>query len=169
LALTLERDAAADRLAAGLAEAWFGDLVAADFADAGFVVADFVVAALVAADFVAVDFVAADLVAASTGITASMAPTTNQIATPTYRDVPLDPRTASPPMWRRPAPAVTREVVPRSETRINTDSPQLPCCFVHPYHGIRKETVTLEQHGPKCGLKQADLKVPFRRPRLCFI
>jgi hypothetical protein len=147
LALTLERDAAVDRLAAGLAAGWFGDLIAADLAGAGFVVADFDVADFVVADLVAGDLVAVDLVAASAGITASMAPTTNQTATPTRRVIPLDPQTASPPMWRLPARTVARGVVPRSETRINTDSPRLPCCFVHLYHGIREETVTLEQQG----------------------
>jgi len=98
------------------------------------------------------------LVAASAGVTASMAPTTSPTATPMHRVIPLDPRTASPPIWRLPARAVASGVESRSETRINTDPPRLPCCFVHLYHGIRKETVTLEQHGPKSGLMQAGLK-----------
>jgi hypothetical protein len=164
LALALERDAAVDRLATGFAEGCFGDLLAADFVVAGLVVADFVAADLVAADFVAADLVAVDLIAASAGITASMEPTTNHTATTTHRVIPLDPRTASPPMWRLPARAAARGVVPRSETQINTDSPRLPCCFVHLYHGIRKETVTLGQHRPKSVLGQTGIKVPFSWP-----
>jgi hypothetical protein len=167
LELALERDAAVDRLAAGFAEGWFGDLLAADFVVADFVAADFVTADFVAADLVAADFVAVDLagadliavdlVAAAAGITASMEPTTNQIATPTRRGIPFDPGTASPPMWRLPA----RAAAPRSETRINTDSPRFPCSFVYLYHDIRKETVTLGQHRPKSGLRQTGIKVPF--------
>jgi hypothetical protein len=175
LELTLERDAAVDRLATGFVEGWFADLLAADFVVAGLVAADFVAADLVAADLVAADFVAVDLaaadlvavdlVAASAGITASMEPTTNHTATPTRRGIPFDPGTASPLIWRLPARAAARGLVPRSETRLNTDSPRLPCCFVHLYHGIRKETVTLGQHRPKSGLGLTAIKVPFSRSR----
>jgi len=180
LELALERDAAVDRLATDFAEGWFADLLAADFVVAGLVVADFVAADFVTADFVAADLVAADfvavdlagadlvavdLVAASAGIIASMEPTTNHTATPTRRGIPFDPGTASPLIWRLPARAAARGLVPRSETRLNTDSPRLPCCFVHLYHGIRKETVTLGQHRPKSGLGLTAIKVPFSRPR----
>jgi hypothetical protein len=171
----LERDAAVDRLATDFAECWFADLLAVDFVVAGLVAADFVAADFVAADLVAVDLAAADLVAvdlvavdlvaASAGITASMEPTTNHTATPTRRGIPFDPGTASPLIWRLPARAAARGLVPRSETRLNTDSPRFPCCFVHLYHGIRKETVTLGQHRPKSGLGLTAIKVPFSRPR----
>src|SRR5712664_27051 len=170
LELAFERDAAVDRLATGFAEGCFADLLAADFVVAGLVVADFVAADLVAADLVAVDLagadlVAVDLIAASAGIIASMEPTTNHTATPTRRGIPFDPGTASPLIWRLPARAAARGLVPRSETRLNTDSPRLPCCFVHLYHGIRKETVTLGQHRPKSGLGLTAIKVPFSRSR----
>src|SRR5882757_10745880 len=122
LELTLERDAAVDRLATGFAEGWFADLLAADFVVADFVAADFVTADFVAADLVAADFVAVDLagadlvavdlVAAAAGITASMEPTTNHTATPTRRGIPFDPGTVSPPMWRLPARAAAPGVVP---------------------------------------------------------
>src|SRR5258705_575006 len=141
LDLRWERDAAVDGLATDLAEGWFADLLAADFVVAVLVAADFVAADFVAADLVAVDLVAADLaaadlvavdlVAASAGITASMEPTTNHTATPTRRAIPFDPGTASPLIWRLPARAAARGLVPRSETRLNTDSPRFRCCFVH--------------------------------------
>jgi hypothetical protein len=133
------------------------DFVAADFVTAVLVAADFVAADLVAVDLAAVDLagadlIAVDLVAASAGITASMEPTTNQTATPTRRGIPFDPGTVSPPIWRLPERASARGVVPRSETRINTDCPRFPCCVVYLYHIIGKETVTLGQHAPKSGL-----------------